>query len=149
MFGANSSIINATAKETIDEAAAWAKGEKAEKADPGETADWPADVAGWKAPAAGEHPRLLFRKADLPELKKRAQTPEGKAFAQKVFAKAKPVVVVVVKTQRKSGSTARNAPASFSAMCTSPTLTACSHVDFCFPRRARSSPSFLRRPCAR
>lgn len=28
-------------------------------------------------PAAGEHPRLLFRKSGLPDLKKRAATPEG------------------------------------------------------------------------
>src|SRR5436190_1829354 len=41
---------------------------------------WPTPVAGWKAPAAGEHPRLFFRKADLPALKKRAETPEGKAI---------------------------------------------------------------------
>ena len=31
---------------------------------------WPADVKGWQPPAAGEHPRLFFRKSDLPELKK-------------------------------------------------------------------------------
>jgi hypothetical protein len=47
-----------------------------------------------------------------------------------LFARAKPVVVVVVKTQCKSGSRARNELASFNAMFTSPTLTECSHVDF-------------------
>jgi hypothetical protein len=36
------------------------------------------DVPGWKAPAPGEHPRLIFRKADLPALRQRAETPEGK-----------------------------------------------------------------------
>jgi len=38
---------------------------------------WPADVPGWVAPKPGEHPRLLFRQGDLPEMKKRAETPEG------------------------------------------------------------------------
>lgn len=38
---------------------------------------WPADVPGFVPPAGGEHPRLLFRKSDLPELKRRAATPEG------------------------------------------------------------------------
>ena len=38
---------------------------------------WPADVKGFVPPAPGEHPRLLFRKSDLPELRKRAATPEG------------------------------------------------------------------------
>jgi hypothetical protein len=41
---------------------------------------WPAPVKGFVAPAAGEHPRLLFRKADVPALRQRAQTPEGKAI---------------------------------------------------------------------
>jgi hypothetical protein len=41
---------------------------------------WPADVPGFVKPAPGEHPRLLFRKADLPALRARAQTPEGKAI---------------------------------------------------------------------
>jgi hypothetical protein len=36
-------------------------------------------VPGWKAPAPGEHPRLLFRKSDIPALRQRAQTPAGKA----------------------------------------------------------------------
>jgi len=56
---------------------------------------------------------------------------QGGAF---LFASAKPVVVVVVRTQRKSGSNARNAWASFNAIFTSPTLTACSHVDSRFDR---------------
>ncbi len=41
---------------------------------------WPAPVPGWQAPAPGEHPRLLFRKADSPALRQRAATPEGKAM---------------------------------------------------------------------
>ena len=45
---------------------------------------WPAPVAGFVAPALGEHPRLLFRKADLPEIRKRAQTPEGQAVVKRL-----------------------------------------------------------------
>jgi hypothetical protein len=50
----------------------------------GQPKDWPADVPGWVAPKPGEHPRLLFRQADPPELKKRAETPEGKAILQRL-----------------------------------------------------------------
>ena len=39
---------------------------------------WPANVPGFVAPKSGEHPRLFFRRTDLPALKKRAETPEGK-----------------------------------------------------------------------
>jgi len=39
---------------------------------------WPAPVKDFKPSASGEHPRLFFRKADLPALKARAATPEGK-----------------------------------------------------------------------
>ena len=45
---------------------------------------WPAPVPGFKEPTAGEHPRLFFRKGDLPELKKRAQTPEGQAIIKRL-----------------------------------------------------------------
>lgn len=45
---------------------------------------WPADVKGWVAPAAGEHPRLFFRRSDLPQLKARAATPEGRALIQRL-----------------------------------------------------------------
>lgn len=38
---------------------------------------WPAPVPGWVAPAAGEHPRLIFRRADIPALRQRAATPQG------------------------------------------------------------------------
>jgi len=42
--------------------------------------DWTVDVAGWKAVAANEHPRLIYRKSDLARLKQRAATPEGKVI---------------------------------------------------------------------
>jgi hypothetical protein len=45
---------------------------------------WPAPVAGHVAVAAGEHPRLFFRKGDLPWLKARAQTPEGEAIIKRL-----------------------------------------------------------------
>jgi hypothetical protein len=41
---------------------------------------WPGVVPGVKPPAPGEHPRLIFRKADLAKLKTNAETPEGKAI---------------------------------------------------------------------
>jgi hypothetical protein len=37
-------------------------------------------VPGHVAPAANEHPRLFVRKADVPNLRKRAEKPEGKAI---------------------------------------------------------------------
>jgi hypothetical protein len=46
--------------------------------------NWPSDVAGWVQPRPGEHPRLLFRNTDLPEMRKRAQTPEGKAILERL-----------------------------------------------------------------
>jgi len=45
---------------------------------------WPSDVEGFVKPQPGEHPRLLFRKADVPALKKKAETPEGKAILQRL-----------------------------------------------------------------
>jgi hypothetical protein len=45
---------------------------------------WPAPVPGYKEPAAGEHPRLFFRKADLPALRARAKTPEGQAVLRRL-----------------------------------------------------------------
>jgi len=41
---------------------------------------WPSDVPGFVKPQPGEHPRLLFREADVPALRKKAETPEGKAI---------------------------------------------------------------------
>ena len=45
---------------------------------------WPAPVKGFVPPEPGEHPRLLFRRSDLPQLRKRAQTPEGKAILKRL-----------------------------------------------------------------
>ena len=36
---------------------------------------WPVKAPGFVPPKPGEHPRLLFRKADVPALKARAATP--------------------------------------------------------------------------
>jgi len=46
--------------------------------------NWPADVPGFVKPAPGEHPRLLFRKADVPALRKKAETPEGRAIVARL-----------------------------------------------------------------
>lgn len=43
-------------------------------------AEWPVDVPGWKKLEPGEHPRLVYRKTDLPAIRERAKTPEGKAI---------------------------------------------------------------------
>ncbi|HUT33153.1 MAG TPA: hypothetical protein VNE39_06730 [Planctomycetota bacterium] len=53
-------------------------------AEEGPEAAWPAPVPGWKAPEPGEHPRLLFRRGDLPKLRERAKTPEGKAILDRL-----------------------------------------------------------------
>ena len=45
---------------------------------------WPGVIAGHKAPEPGEHPRLLFRKSDLPALRERAKTPVGKAIIERL-----------------------------------------------------------------
>jgi len=45
---------------------------------------WPADVPGWVKPKPGEHPRLRFRQEDVADLKKRAETPEGKAISRRL-----------------------------------------------------------------
>lgn len=44
----------------------------------------PAVVPGHVAPAPGEHPRLFFRRGDLPELRRRAATPEGKQIVARL-----------------------------------------------------------------
>jgi hypothetical protein len=46
----------------------------------GQEKPWPSPVPGWVAPQPGEHPRLLFRRDELPRLRKAAATPEGKAI---------------------------------------------------------------------
>jgi len=43
----------------------------------GQELPWPSPVSGYKEPEPGEHPRLLFRKADLAKIKEKANTPEG------------------------------------------------------------------------
>ena len=45
---------------------------------------WPAEVKGHAALTPGEHPRLLFRRSDLPKLRKRAKTPEGQAIVKRL-----------------------------------------------------------------
>ncbi len=45
---------------------------------------WFKPVKGFEPPAAGEHPRLLFRKSDLPALRAKAKTPEGKAILKRL-----------------------------------------------------------------
>ncbi len=52
----------------------------------GNSQEWPSPVKGWVAPEPGEHPRLFFRKADLPRLKERAKTPEGQAIVKRLRA---------------------------------------------------------------
>ena len=39
---------------------------------------WPSPVKDWVPLKPGEHPRLVFRQSDVPALRKRAETPEGK-----------------------------------------------------------------------
>ena len=41
---------------------------------------WPEAVAGHVPPQPGEHPRLIFRKADVAKLRKQAATPVGEAI---------------------------------------------------------------------
>ena len=41
-------------------------------------------MPGWEKPKPGEHPRLLFRKGHVAGLKKRAETPEGKAIIRRL-----------------------------------------------------------------
>ncbi|MEZ5300488.1 MAG: hypothetical protein R3F11_07485 [Verrucomicrobiales bacterium] len=61
----------------------------AQKKKPGAEAEpvlppWPGAVPGWQKPEPGEHPRLFFRKADLPALRERAKTPEGQALIRRL-----------------------------------------------------------------
>jgi hypothetical protein len=45
---------------------------------------WSVAVKDFKPVVAGEHPRLFFRKGDLPELKRRAATPDGQAIIKRL-----------------------------------------------------------------
>jgi hypothetical protein len=47
---------------------------------------WTQAPPGFKPLEPNEHPRLLFRKSDMPELKKRLETPQGKAILERFFA---------------------------------------------------------------
>jgi hypothetical protein len=47
-------------------------------------APWPAEVPGFRPVEPGEHPRLLFRRTELPALRARAGTPEGRAILQRL-----------------------------------------------------------------
>ncbi len=45
---------------------------------------WFVQVEGHLPPKAGEHPRLLFRKSDLPALRKKMDTPQGQAILRRL-----------------------------------------------------------------
>lgn len=47
---------------------------------------WSGPAPGFKKMEPNEHPRLIFRKSDLPLLKKRLETPEGKAIMARFLA---------------------------------------------------------------
>ena len=49
-----------------------------------DTARWWVPTKGFRPVAPGEHPRLFFRKEDVPALRKKAQTPEGKAIVERL-----------------------------------------------------------------
>ena len=52
----------------------------------GDGKDLSVAVPGFAAPAPGEHPRLFFRKSDLPRLKARMSTPTGQAIIARLKA---------------------------------------------------------------
>ena len=49
-----------------------------------DTRPWFAEAKDFKPPQAGEHPRLFFRKSDLPELRRRAATAEGQQIIKRL-----------------------------------------------------------------
>lgn len=49
-----------------------------------ESGPWPADIPNHRPVQPGEHPRLLFRQTDLPDLRARAATPEGQAILKRL-----------------------------------------------------------------
>jgi len=59
----------------------WTKGVTHMKSD---DRPWFKPVKGFKPPVAQEHPRLLFRKSDLPALRAKARTPEGRAILKRL-----------------------------------------------------------------
>ena len=61
------------------EATLWEKELKSDK-------PWFVPVKNFKPVAAGEHPRLFFRQSDLPEMKRRAATPEGRDIVGRLKA---------------------------------------------------------------
>jgi len=46
--------------------------------------DWTRPVPDWQPIAADEHPRLVFRRGDVEELRRRAKTPEGKIILRRL-----------------------------------------------------------------
>ena len=54
------------------------------KPTPAELEGWPVAVKDHVPVAAGEHPRLLFRKTDLPQLRQKAATPEGQTLVKRL-----------------------------------------------------------------
>ncbi len=51
---------------------------------PAGSGPWYVEVPGHVPPSAGESPRLLFRRSDLPALRARAETPEGAAILRRL-----------------------------------------------------------------
>ncbi len=51
---------------------------------PASTGPWFVPVSGHVPVVSGEHPRLLFHRADLPALRAKAATPEGRAMLQRL-----------------------------------------------------------------
>jgi hypothetical protein len=49
-----------------------------------DTRPWWTPVKGFQPVQPGEHPRLLFRKSDVPALRKKMETPEGKAIVARL-----------------------------------------------------------------
>lgn len=45
---------------------------------------WPTSVSGWKRLGKSEHPRLVFRRRDIPALRKKSKTPEGAAIIRQL-----------------------------------------------------------------
>lgn len=49
-----------------------------------EDGPWPRPVPDHEPVEPGEHPRLLFRKSEIPQLRRRAQTPQGRAIVERL-----------------------------------------------------------------